>query len=87
MDIQEICEQVDMVALHQLVTLDLSTQALRPRLTNDVSIEEALALTHTIAALNGQMLQWVRVLLDGTVPDEAMCPACREVQEREGGEG
>ena len=87
MDIQEICEQVDMVALHQLVTLDLSTQALRPRLTDEMPVEEAVAITHAIAALNAQMLRWVAVLTGGTVPGEDVCPACREAEEREGGEG
>ena len=79
MDIQEICEQVDIVALHQLVTLDLSAQSLRPRLTDEAPIEEALAITHTLAALNAQMLQWVRVLFGSEVPEAAHeCPACRE---------
>ena len=77
-DIQEICEQVDQVGLHQLITLDLSAQSLRQRLTDDVAVEEALALTHIIAVLNGQMLRWVSVLLHGTVPGEDECAACRE---------
>ena len=77
-DIQEICEQVDQVGLHQLITLDLSAQSLRQRLTDDVAVEEALALTHIIAVLNGQMLRWVSVLLRGTVPGEDECAACRE---------
>ena len=84
MDYQEICEQVDTVGKHQIILLDGLAQALRPRLTDDVSVEEALALTHTIAALNAQMLRWVGVLLHGTVPDEeTVCEACREAEERE----
>lgn len=80
-DLQDICEQIDQVALHQLIALDLSTQALRPRLTDDVPVAEALAISHTIAALNAQMLRWVGVLLHGTVPAEDGCEACREAQE------
>ena len=83
MDIQEICEQVDMVALHQLILLDLSTQALRPRLTDEVPVEEALAISHTIAALNAQMLRWVGVLLHGTEPTDDGCKACREAEDGE----
>ena len=78
-DIQDICEQIDQVGLHQLITLDLSTQSLRQRLTDELSLEEALAITHTLAALNAQMLQWVRVLLGGEEPEAAHeCAACRE---------
>ena len=80
-DLQDICEQIDQVALHQLIALDLSTQALRPRLTADVPVEEALAISHTIAMLNAQMLRWVGVLLHGTVPAEDVCKACREAEE------
>ena len=85
-DIQDICEQIDQVGLHQLITLDLSTQSLRQRLTDELSLEEALALTHIIAVLNGQMLRWVSVLLGGTVPEETECPACREHVEGDGDE-
>ena len=85
MDYQEACEQVDTVAGHQLVLLDGLAQALRQRLTDEPPLDEALALTHTVMALNGQMLRWVRVLLHGDTSEEeaAVCEACREKEEGE----
>ena len=88
MDIKQLFEQIDSIGIHQLLVLDGTAQALRPRLTDDIPLEEALALTHTIAALNAQMLRWVSVLLPGAPADAegGVCPACREAQEREGSE-
>ena len=82
MDYQEICEQVDTVGKHQLVLLDTLAQSLRPRLTDDSPLDEILALTHTVMALNGQMLRWARVLLHGDTSEEAtVCEACRQAEE------
>mgnify|MGYP001596692931 CR=1 FL=1 len=87
MDYQEICEQVDSVATHQLVLLDGLAQALRPRVTDDVPLDEALTLAHTVMALNGQMLRWARVVLAGEAPaEDAVCEVCREAEERGDGE-
>ena len=84
MDYQEICEQVDSVGVHQSILLDGLAQALRPRLTDESPLDEILALTHTVMALNGQMLRWARVLLTGNISEEArICETCREVEERE----
>ena len=83
MDYQEVCEQVDTVAGHQLILLDGLAQALRPRLTDESSLDETLALTHTVMSLNRQMLRWVRVLLHGEAPAEApVCERCQEAEER-----
>ena len=84
MDLLEICEQVDTVGTHQLILLDGLAQALRPRVTDDVPLDEALTLAHTVMALNGQMLRWVRVLLAGDVSEAAaVCETCREAEEQE----
>ena len=84
MDSQEICEQVNMIAGHQLVLLDGLAQSLRPRLTDELPLDETLALTHTVMALNGQMLRWARVLLTGETSEEALvCESCREAEEQD----
>ena len=84
MDYQEIFEQIDTVGQHQLILLDGLAQALRPRVTDDVPLDEALTLAHTVMALNGQMLRWVRVLLTGEASEEAsVCETCREAEEHE----
>ena len=62
---QEIVEQVDAVGKHQVILLDGLAQFLRPRLTDELPLEETLAITHTVMALNSQMLRWARVLLTG----------------------
>ena len=81
MDYQEICEQMDSVATHQLVLLDGLAQSLRPRITDDLALDETMTLTHTVMALNNQMLRWAQVLLTGTTAEEA--PACEECREAE----
>lgn len=86
MDFPEICEQVDRVACHQLILLDGTAQALRPRLTDDVVLDEALALTQTLAALTSLMLRWAAVLLPGHAPEEDVCPACLAHREAENGD-
>ena len=84
MDYQEIFEQVDTVGKQQVVLLDGLAQALRPRVTDDVPLDAALTLAHTVMALNGQILRWVRVLLTGNISEEALvCESCREAEERE----
>ena len=84
MDYQEIFEQIDTVGQHQLILLDGLAQALRPRVTDDVPLDEALTLAHTVMALNGQMLRWARVLLTGEASEEAsVCETCREAEEHE----
>ena len=84
MDYKEIVEQVDAVGTHQLVLLDGLAQALRPRVTDDGSLDETMTITHTVMALNGQMLRWARVLLTGETSEEAsVCEACREAKEHE----
>ena len=83
MDYAEICEQVDTVGKHQIILLDGLAQALRPRVTDDVPLDEALTLAHTVMALNGQMLRWARVLLTGETSEEALvCESCREAEEQ-----
>ena len=84
MDYQEIVEQVDAVGKHQLILLDGLAQTLRLRVTDDVPLDEVLTLTHTVMALNGQMLRWARVLLTGNTSEEAViCETCREAEELE----
>ena len=84
MDYQEIVEQVDAVGKHQIVLLDGLAQAMRPRVTDDVPLDEALTLAHTVMALNGQMLRWARVLLTGETSEEAaVCETCREAENQE----
>ena len=84
MDYQEIVEQVDAVGKHQIILLDGLAQALRPRVTDDMPLDETMTITHTVMALNGQMLRWARVLLTGETSEEALvCEACREAEERE----
>ena len=84
MDFKEIVEQIDTVGQHQLILLDGLAQALRPRVTDDVPLDEALTLAHTVMALNGQMLRWAQVLLTREASEEAsVCEACREAEERE----
>ena len=83
MDYQEIYEQVDSVSMHQLILLDGLAQSLRPRVTDDLPLDETMTLTHTVMALNGQMLRWVQGLLTGTTAEEApTCEACREAREQ-----
>ena len=84
MDYQEIFEQVDTVGLRQIILLDGLAQALRPRLTDDSSLDEILALTYTVMALNGQMLRWAQVLLTGEASEEtSVCETCREAEDQE----
>ena len=68
--------------MNQLVVLDQSAQTLRCHLTTDASLEDSIAVTHALLAINHTMLGWSQYLLpakDGPV----VCPACVAEEQEE----
>lgn len=63
--IDDLIDQVDTVASHQLFTLDCAVQALHARLNEATSTDEAIALSQMLLATAHELRHWVDVALPG----------------------
>lgn len=61
-DHDDILEQIEATALHQVLILDGVTQLLRRRLEEEMPIELFSHLTCTLTELGGQLLHWSHAL-------------------------
>lgn len=80
-DHNEIFDQIDSVAKRQLIVRDTATQALRQRLTEAASHEEAMEICHILTAMSHTALRWAGLLIGEGVNGTAMCEHDHEAHE------
>ena len=69
LDPEEVCDQVQLTTMHQVLVLDGVLQTLRRRLEEEMPLGDFGHLVCTLAELEGQLLQWTRALMQWVQSD------------------
>ena len=80
----ETFDQIMQTGRNQIVVLDQSAQTLRGHLTAETSLEDSIALTHALLAVNHMLMAWSQYLLPPR-EEATVCPACADEEAGEEG--